>query len=102
MEGIVLYEEADMAGAVDSPADILEAFARRDRIEEQVAIERVYLRTRITRAGIEASIRRDNEALRKSMSFLIGNAIVLAIRQPGRNTLLLPFRLFRLLLGVRS
>jgi len=38
------------------------------------------------------------EKVRNSFSFRLGHALVLAVRRPGRNTLALPVRLFRLLL----
>jgi len=40
------------------------------------------------------------QAVRASLSFQLGNTLIHAVRRPGRNTVLLPYRVFRL--GVRA
>ena len=40
------------------------------------------------------------QAVRNSLSFQLGSMMIQAVRQPGRNTILLPYRVFRL--GIRT
>ncbi|GEM_PF-827608 len=43
-----------------------------------------------------AKEKRTVQAMRKSISFQLGNMLILAVRRPGRNTVLLPYRIVRL------
>jgi len=43
-----------------------------------------------------AKEKRTIQAVRSSLSFQLGNILIQAVRKPGRNTLLLPYRVFRL------
>jgi len=44
--------------------------------------------------------KRTVQALRNSLSFQLGSMLIEAVRKPGRNTILLPYRVFRL--GIRA
>jgi len=47
-----------------------------------------------------AKERRRVQAIRSSVSFQLGNILIQAVRRPGRNTILLPYRVIRLAIGL--
>lgn len=95
----VVYEVPMPSADCDSPAALLAAFAARDACEERLAVERVALRLSLTAIELQAHDQRAAETLRRSRSYRLGNALLLALGRPGRDTLRLPRRLWDLLLG---
>ena len=60
----------------------------------RLARETTRLRTELTKE------QRTLQAVRASLSFQLGSMLIQAVRKPGRNTVLLPYRVFRL--GIRA
>jgi spore maturation protein CgeB/polysaccharide pyruvyl transferase WcaK-like protein len=81
----VLYRKATLlkAGLNTTEAELNATRRERTRLKAELAKEK-----------------RTVQAVRSSISFQVGNMLVRAIRKPGRNTILLPYRIFRL--GVRA
>jgi hypothetical protein len=74
-----------------SEAELREKKAQTDFLKEKTARE-----LEQNQAAIE---QRKLQRIRKSYSYRIGQIIVMAIKKPGKNTILLPFRLIRLILS---
>jgi len=74
--------------------------ARRKEVEESRAeLNTTKVELNTTKAAL-AKEKRTVQVVRASLSFQLGNMLILAIRKPGRNTVLLPYRVLRL--GIRA
>jgi len=74
-------------------------------LKAELARETTRLRTELVRETTRlraelAKEKRTVQAVRSSLSFQLGNMLIQAIRKPGRNTILLPYRVLRLGIGV--
>jgi len=86
--------------------DYLKASLTRERDARKKEAEKFQTELNITKSALVrekarlqaemANGKRRVQAVRNSFSFQLGNVLIQAIRKPGRNTILLPYRVFRL------
>lgn len=95
-------------GGLSAPQYVKAALTRerdaRQKEAEKIKVERNTLNTRLRSAREEITRlhaklmeeRRTVKAVRNSFSFRLGNMLIRAVRNPGRDAVLLPYHLFRL------